>query len=105
MAAALLVAAVGGGGVAVAIASLVGVGGNTTTVRIVTPEFSPPDDVSLGPTGGAMSLPAVYKRDAPGVVQVTSTATVDLPRSEWFGNSFVPGSQVQRSLGSGFVID
>jgi S1-C subfamily serine protease len=105
MAAALLVAAVAGGGVAVAIASLLGVGGHTTTVRVVTPDFEAPD-VAGRPTGGrAMSIPEIYERDAPGVVQVTSTATVDLPRSEWFGNSFVPGTEVQRYLGSGFVID
>ena len=106
MAGALLIAALAGGGVAVAIASLVGVGGNTTTVRIVTPGFvDPPTVGSRSTSGRAMSIPEIYERDAPGVVQVTSTATVDLPRSEWFGNSFVPGTEVQRSLGSGFVID
>ena len=105
MATALLVAAVAGGGVAVAIASFVGVGGHTTTVRIVTPEFNPPSEASRSTSGRAMSIPEIYERDAPGVVQVTSTATVDLPRSEWFGNSFVPGTEVQRHLGSGFVID
>ena len=45
MAAALLVAAVGGGVVAVAIASLVGVGKNTTTVREVgSPTLLPTEE-------------------------------------------------------------
>ena len=106
MAAALLVAAVAGGGVAVAIASLVGVGENTTTVREVV-EFGPgPGDVSSR-TGSskALSLRQIYKEDAPGVVQVTSTRTVSSPRSKWFGNSFAPTTEVKRYLGSGFVID
>ncbi len=103
----LLVAALAGGGVAVAIASIAGVGGHTTTVReIVIPGFQPSDNASSNSTRGrALTLSNIYKRDAPGVVQVTSTATVDLPPSEWFGNSFVPGTEVQRYLGSGFVID
>ncbi|HMJ00834.1 MAG TPA: trypsin-like peptidase domain-containing protein [Gaiellaceae bacterium] len=108
MAAALLVAGVAGGGVAIAIASLVGVGKNTTTVREVVPEFQTrPGEVASGSgSGGGMTLRDIYKDDAPGVVQVTSTTKVKLPQSDWFGNSFgLPGTEVQRSLGSGFVID
>ena len=106
MAGALLVAALGGGGVAVALASLAGVGGHTTTVReLVGPGFQPgPDDVKAT-RGGALSLREIYENDAPGVVEVTSTTRVKLPRSNWFGNSFAPGSEVQHYLGSGFVID
>jgi S1-C subfamily serine protease len=108
MAGALLVAAVAGGGVAVALASLVGVGGHTTTVReVVVPDFQPgPDDVNSKATRGrALSLREIYENDAPGVVEVTSTTRVTLPRSNWFGNSFAPGTEVQHYLGSGFVID
>ena len=108
MAAALLVAGVAGGGVAIALASLVGVGKNTTTVREVVPEFQTrPGEVASGSrSGGGMTLRDIYKDDAPGVVQVTSTTKVKLPQSDWFGNSFgLPGTEVQRSLGSGFVID
>jgi S1-C subfamily serine protease len=104
MAAALLAASVAGGVVAVAVASLVGVGEHTTTVREVG-GFLQPSDVGLEQSGGALSLRDIYRNDAPGVVQVTTTSTVELPRSNWFGNSFVPGTEVQRSLGSGFVID
>ncbi len=94
---------------AVALAALVGVGGHTTTVReVVVPGFQPgPDDVTSRSTrGGALSLGEIYRNDAPGVVQVTSTTKVQLPRSDWFENSFgIPGTEVQQSLGSGFVID
>lgn len=107
MAAALFVAALAGGGVAVAIASLAGVGGHTTTVReVFVPGFQPrKDDASSNSTGGSLSLLNIYKNDAPGVVQVTSTRTVELHRSTGFGSSFVPGAAVRRYLGSGFVID
>jgi S1-C subfamily serine protease len=36
---------------------------------------------------------------------VTSTAVVETEPDPFFGNPFSPGSQTQRSLGSGFVID
>jgi len=106
-AAALVVAALAGGGVAVALASLVGVGKDTTTVREVVrePGFAPSDIVSGTRTGHALTIRAIYATDAPGVVQVTSTKRVQLPRSTWFGNSFAPGTEVKRYLGSGFVID
>ena len=105
MAAALLIASVAGGGIAVAIASLVGVGEHTTTVREVGGLPLLPTDEISGQSGRALTLRDIYRNDAPGVVQVTSSAKVELPRSKWFGNSFVPGTEVQRSLGSGFVID
>ncbi|MEP6909791.1 MAG: trypsin-like peptidase domain-containing protein [Actinomycetota bacterium] len=107
MGVALFVAAVAGGGVAVTLASVLGVGEHTTTVREVVPAFQPsPGDVtSRSRSGRALTLGAIYKNDAPAVVQVTSTTKVDLPRSAWFGNSFAPGTEVQRYLGSGFVID
>ena len=47
----------------------------------------------------------IYKQDSPGVVQVTSTVKVQLPRNQFFGNPFLPGTEIQQSLGSGFVID
>ena len=91
---ALVVAAVAGGGIAVALASLVGVGGQTTTVREVLPEFQPRSgDIASGSrSGGALTLRSIYRTDAPGVVQVTSTTKVQLPQSDWFGNAFgLPG--------------
>jgi S1-C subfamily serine protease len=105
MAAALLVASVAGGVVAVAVASLAGVGGHTTTVREVSGPAFVPSDVGLRQSGRALTLRDIYRNDAPGVVQVTSTTTVPGPRNKWFGNSFAPRTEAQRYLGSGFVID
>jgi len=107
MAAALLVAAVAGGAVAVAGASIVGIGEGTTTVRelIREQQFPGQSDIADKPST-RLTLGDIYKRDAPGVVQVTSTTKVQLPRNDFFTNPFgLPGTQVQRALGSGFVID
>jgi S1-C subfamily serine protease len=106
-AAGLLAAAVAGGAVAIAGAALVGVGDNTTTVREVLldqPAIS--GNISQTGSGKRLTLRDIYRMDAPGVVQVTSTTKVKLPRSQWFGNPFgLQGTDVQQSLGSGFVID
>jgi S1-C subfamily serine protease len=107
MAGALLAAAVAGGAVAIAGAALVGVGDSTTTVREVLldqPAIS--GNISQTGSGKRLTLRDIYRMDAPGVVQVTSTTKVKLPRSQWFGNPFgLQGADVQQSLGSGFVID
>ena len=103
---ALLLAALAGGTVAVAGAWLVGTGDHTTTVReIVQPTPFSPSNVSQA-QGRPLTIREIYKRDAPGVVQVTTTMKVQLPQTDWFGNPFgIPDTEVQRSLGSGFVID
>ena len=108
MASALLVAAVAGGGVALAGAKIFGVGEGTTTVREVVRDFATPNQSNVGSrsqAGNALTLSDIYKQDAPGVVQVTSTTKVQIPQTDFFGNPFGSGTQVQRSLGSGFVID
>ena len=107
LAAGLLVAAIAGGTVAIVGASLVGVGGHTTTVREVIVDNAPALEREVSQSDGSrrLTLADIYREDAPGVVQVTSTTKVRLPRSEWFGNPFgLEDSQVQQSLGSGFVI-
>jgi S1-C subfamily serine protease len=106
VAGALFLAAVAGGTVAVIGAALVGTGDHTTTVReIVQPTPFSPSDVSQA-QGGPLTVREIYKLDAPGVVQVTTTTKVQLPQTDWFGNPFgIPDTEVQRSLGSGFVID
>jgi S1-C subfamily serine protease len=103
---ALFLAALAGGTVAVVGAWLVGTGDHTTTVReVVQPPTFSPSNVSQG-KGGPMTVRDIYKLDAPGVVQVTTTTKVHLPQTDWFGNPFgIPDTEVQRSLGSGFVID
>ncbi len=105
-AAGLFAAAVAGGTVAVVGAALVGVGEKTTTVREVLIDRSSEGGVSQLAQGDRLTLRDIYREDAPGVVQVTSTTKVRLPRSQWFGNPFgLPAQEVQQSLGSGFVID
>jgi putative serine protease PepD len=103
---ALFLAALAGGTVAVVGAWLVGTADHTTTVReIVQPTPFSPSDVSQA-EGGPLTVRAIYKLDAPGVVQVTTTTKVHLPQTDWFGNPFgIPDTEMQRSLGSGFVID
>ena len=107
MAGALLAAALAGGTVAVIGAALVGTGEHTTTIRELVPApQSLPGDISQTSQARPLTVRAIYDRDAPGVVQVTTTTKVKLPQTDWFGNPFGPsGTEVQRSLGSGFVID
>jgi S1-C subfamily serine protease len=101
------VAAVAGAGLALGGAALFGgFGGSTaTTVRemIGGPLTTSPASFRAGQR---LSINEIYRRDAPGVVQVTSTSVVQVPADPFFGNPFgLPQSQEQRALGSGFVID
>ncbi len=107
MAGALLLAALAGGTVAVIGAALVGTGDHTTTIReFVQPPPNLPGNVAQTSQDRPLTVRDIYERDAPGVVQVTTTTKVKLPQTDWFGNPFgPPGTEVQRSLGSGFVID
>ena len=106
LAGALFLAALAGGTVAVVGAMLVGTGEHTTTIReLVEPTPFSPSNVSQS-KGGPLSIRDIYTLDAPGVVQVTTTQKVKLPQTDWFGNPFgLPDTEVQRSLGSGFVMD
>ena len=95
--AALLAAAVLGGGVAVAAVGLLGgLEGDTT---VVTETIDEPSSSTTLP-GSAMSVNEIYERSAPGVVRVNATSnSAASPYS--FGDP-VPSTQ---ALGSGFVID
>jgi putative serine protease PepD len=107
MAGALFAAALAGGTVAVIGAAIVGTGEHTTTIReLVQPAPLSAGNVSQTSQDRPLTVRDIYDRDAPGVVQVTTTTKVKLPQTDWFGNPFgLPGTEVQRSLGSGFVID
>jgi putative serine protease PepD len=104
---ALFLAAFAGGTVAVVGSYLVGTGEHTTTVReIVAASPLSETNVSQSAQDRPLTVRDIYKRDAPGVVQVTTTTKVKLPQTDWFGNPYgIPDTEVQRSLGSGFVID
>jgi S1-C subfamily serine protease len=87
----LLVVAVVGGALALGGAALLGRLGSHTTIQQVSPlGGGGVGNVTLqAPATGALPAEQIYKRDAPGVVQVTATDP----------------TQGSESLGSGFVID
>jgi len=95
-----------GGALALGGASLVGDFGTTTTVREVAAPL--PSPISLNEPAaaraGALSVNAIYRHAAPGVVQVTATQVVSTPGVDPFGFAF-PAQQKSQALGSGFVID
>jgi S1-C subfamily serine protease len=100
----LLVVALVGAGLALVGAALLGKLGNGTTIEQVSPlaQSSGLGNVALQtpPTKG-LTPERIYRRDAPGVVQITATSvqqTVD-------PFSFTPSTQTEQALGSGFVID
>jgi S1-C subfamily serine protease len=104
-AAALLVAAVAGGVVALGGAKLTGYAEATTTVReLIRDSASGQSQVaSQSRPRGALSIGDIYSRAAPGVVQVTTTSKVEGQADPFFG--FEVPDETQRALGSGFVID
>src|SRR5436309_2218033 len=99
-AASLGIAAVGGG-VSLLGAGLTGNLGTRTTIhQVVTSPAAPIAARTLATHG--LSVEQIYRRDAPGVVQITATS-VQTQRDP-FG-FFPPTTQTQQALGSGFVID
>jgi S1-C subfamily serine protease len=100
----LIAAALLGAGLALGgAAALGGLGRKTTTVREIQASVSPA--ASSSPSRADLSINDIYRRAAPGVVQVTSTTVVTVPADPFFGNQFFPQQQEERSLGSGFVVD
>jgi S1-C subfamily serine protease len=101
---ALLIAAVAGGVVALGGAAVTGFGEATSTVREVIRDSGPGAAVvaSDSRSGKALTIAQIYRRAAPGVVQVTSTTRVDQAEDPFFPFEL---PQTQRALGSGFVID
>jgi S1-C subfamily serine protease len=101
----LALVALAGGVVALAGAAVFGKLGSHTTIQQVAPASS-----TTGVANAALQAPVrtgitpekIYQRDAPGVVQITST-TVTSQASNPFGFPTTP--QTEQSLGSGFVID
>ena len=105
LAAALVATAVLGGGAALGGAALVGaLGGNTTVVREVAVPGAEP--AAFARPGDRLTINDIYRRSAPGVVQITATSSVRVQPDPFFGNPFGQSqSQTQEALGSGFVID
>ena len=101
---ALLIAAVAGGAIALAGAAATGFGEATSTVREVIRDSGPGAAVVASDSRSArgLTIGEIYRRAAPGVVQVTTTSRVDQAEDPFFPFDL---PQTQRALGSGFVID
>src|ERR1041384_2436527 len=101
-----LVAAAGlGAGIALGGAALLGgFSKSTTTVRELQPIQASPSSASFQ-RGKALSVNEIYRRAAPGVVQVTATQVVNTPSVDPFFGFPVPQTQRQEAVGAGFVID
>jgi S1-C subfamily serine protease len=99
----LLIAAVVGGGATLAGAELLGVFDDDPTVvnTVSVPTSSGP--VSFAETK-RLSINDIYRRSAPGVVQITTTS-VRTVEPDPFLNPLGFPEQRQQALGSGFVID
>jgi S1-C subfamily serine protease len=98
--AALAAASLLGGGAALAGAWAFGAFDESAAVEAPTPVAAGPGGSAIGSTG--IDVASIYRRSAPGVVQITSTSR-GAPSTDFFGNK-IPGES-QRVLGSGFVID
>jgi S1-C subfamily serine protease len=77
---------------------------STTTVREIQATGGTATATAFR-TGKALSVNEIYRRDAPGVVQVTATQVVQTQSLDPFFGFPVPQKQRQQALGSGFVID
>jgi len=102
----IFAAAGAGAGLALAGAAALGAfsTASTTTVREIQATGGTPTATAFR-TGKALSVNEIYRRDAPGVVQVTATQVVKTQSLDPFFGFPVPQKQRQQALGSGFVID
>jgi S1-C subfamily serine protease len=103
-AAPLLIAAVVGGGVALAGAEVTGVFDDEPST-VVTPapmESSAPASFA---ENKPLSVNEIYRRSAPGVVQVTTTSVQTVEPDQSLNPFGLQEQQRQQALGSGFVID
>jgi S1-C subfamily serine protease len=100
---ALVGAALLGGGAALGLASATGALDHetVTTVRQVLPPLQAASATARGSSG--LTVNQIYRRDAPGVVQITSRTAPRTSVDPFFG--FQTEQPAQEALGSGFVID
>jgi S1-C subfamily serine protease len=105
-AAGLVACAVLGAGLALGGAALFGgIGTSTTTIREVVPVSSEPTPAVVASSRHALTVNQIYRRAAPGVVQVTATQVVNTQSVDPFFGTPFPQTQQAKALGSGFVID
>jgi len=100
----LLSVAAAGGALALLGAWLFGgLGHGTSTVReLFVESATPPPPSTAAATQGAMSIGQIYKRDAPGVVQITAKIYTQA-RDPIFGTPYGFATE-EKALGSGFVL-
>jgi len=99
--AAVVVAGVAGGALALGGAALLGLGGDDDGTEAGTASvFAPETNAGEFARDEPLSLVDVYKQSEGGVVQVKTTAVVE--SDDFLG---LPQSEQQRGLGSGFVIN
>ncbi len=93
-----------GGGVALAGAGLFGFldGGET---RVEVPVGSERSAPAAFANGRRLSINEIYRRSAPGVVQITTTSVRTVEPDPFLNPFGFPEEQTQEALGSGFVID
>src|SRR5439155_1203824 len=78
--------------------------GERTTIQQVAPlAEGGVGAVSFGAGANRLPVEEIYRRTAPGVVQITATSKVSSPSDPF--NVLPRQPQVQNALGSGFVID
>ena len=96
-----------GGAVSLLGASVFGIGSNTTTVRLVEPALggNSPTSFNTARVGKALTINQIFRRDARGVVQVTSTKVVRTTPDPFFDFGLPPTQTRTQALGSGFVMD
>jgi S1-C subfamily serine protease len=110
-AAGLVASAVLGSALALGGAALLGAfDSDTTTVAVPGPAATVSAQVPVTETTGkasgkALTVNEIYRRAAPGVVQVTATQVGSTPNVDPFFGSPFPSQQQAEALGSGFVID
>jgi S1-C subfamily serine protease len=93
-----------GGGVALAGAALLGIFDDDETVPVAAAplEASAPANFAQG---RRLSVNEIYRRSAPGVVQITTTSVQEVEPDPFLNPFGFPEQQRQQALGSGFVID
>jgi S1-C subfamily serine protease len=100
----VVVAAVAGAVAALGGAAALGRLGERTTIQQVAPlAGGGVGTVSFGAATNRLSVEDIYRRTAPGVVQITATSKVATPSDPF--NVLPTQPQEQTALGSGFVID
>ena len=102
----LLIAAVLGGGAALAGAEVTGVLDDEQTVAAEPVEEDEPSEPETFAATQSLSVNRIYRQSGPGVVQITSTSVREVqPDPFLFPFGAQPEQQEQQALGSGFVID